>query len=336
MACLGGQSSNGWRSLSGSDIRESRGRRGPAARIRIGLAGMLALVCALATAGPWSEEAEAGSRYASDKSRIARGLYLVRKYDNKINARIKVLKVDPSTAMTIDVALSNDELPGREKTTSMAARHDAIAGVNASFGMSWGRPIGVFAEDGALKTSPLVAGGAFSLSRDESVGHIGYPRFTVRAHILQSTNKALWISDWNDQFPHPDKISGWTGAGGSVVKPPDNACSAKLKKTSKVRWARNNQGVSRVYRVRKVRCRERPFTVGGGVVLAAPQGSVGATKPTERANCGDKVNLTWSVGWMGAMDVSTVRKIIQEARRRARSESRWRRIEHDGCEGRGR
>ncbi|HYN37452.1 MAG TPA: hypothetical protein VEV82_10830, partial [Actinomycetota bacterium] len=170
--------------------RESRGRRGPAARIRIGLAGMLALVCALATTGPWSEEAEAGSRYTSDKSRIARGLYLVRKYDNKINARIKVLKVDPSTAMTIDVALSNDELPGREKTTSMAARHDAIAGVNASFGMSWGRPIGVFAEDGALKTSPLVAGGAFSLSRDESVGHIGYPRFTVRAHPLGTQTKA--------------------------------------------------------------------------------------------------------------------------------------------------
>ena len=263
----------------------------------------LAVACALATGGGPAETARAGSRYTSDKSRIARGLYLVRKYDNKLNARIKILKIDPSKNLTVDLALSNDELPKREKTSSMAARHGAIAAINASFGTNWGRPMGVFAEDGVLKASPLVRGGAFSLSRDESVGHIGYPRLSIRGHNLTEESKALWIADWNEVFAASDKISGYTQAGGSVVKTPENACSARLVVRSKIRWARGKNGVSRTYRVRKMRCRQRRMPLNGGVVLAASRGTPGASKLKRRVDRGDRLNVAWSVGWPGALDV---------------------------------
>jgi Phosphodiester glycosidase len=252
--------------------------------------------------GP-AEEAQAGSRYTSEKSKVRRGLYLIRKYDNKLNARIKILKIDPSKNLTIDLALSNDELPKREKTSSMAARHDAVAAINASFGTTWGRPIGVFAEDGVLKASPLVRSGAFSLSHDETIGHIGYPRLSIRGHNLTKETKALWIADWNEVFAASDKISGYTSAGGSVVQTPENACSARLVARSKLRWARDKDGVSRTYRVRKMRCRQERMPLKGGVVLAAPRGTPGAAKLKRRVDRGNKLNLTWSIGWPGALDV---------------------------------
>ena len=271
--------------------------------VRIVLALLLALAGAVATTGSGGGDALAGARYTSEKSKVARGLYLIRKYDNKLDARIKVLRVDPSTSMTLDVSLSNDKLPQREKTTAMAARHNAIAAINASVGNSWGRPIGVFAEDGSLKTSPMVTGGAFSYAHNESEGHIGYPGFKVRAYPLEGNGPALWVNDWNDPIPHPDKISGYTPAGGDVVKTPENSCSARLKKLGKVRWARGNTGVSRTYRVTTVRCRQRRMPLKGGIVLAAPRGSTGATKLQDGPNRDDKLNLTWSVGWTGALDV---------------------------------
>lgn len=282
------------------------GRRASARRSRLSratLAFAIALTGALASPGLRGDDASAEGRYRSKKTQIAPGLVLVKKYDNKLKARIRILRVDPSTDLTIDLALSNDELPRREKTTSMAARHGALAAVNASIGSKWGRPIGVFAEDGSLKSSPLVRGGAFSMSRDESIGQIGYPRTTVRAHNLTSDVEALWVADWNDQFPNPNKLAGYTQAGGSVVKPPRDACSARLFGTGRLRWAPDKDGISRTYNVRKVRCRERPMGLNGGVVLAAPQGSPGAKSLRRGVDRGDTLNLTWSVGWSGAMDV---------------------------------
>lgn len=281
--------------------RRASARRSRSWRAALALA--IALAGALASPGLRVHDASAEGRYRSKKTQIASGLWLVKKYDNKLKARIRILKVDPSTALTIDLALSNDELPRREKTTLMAARHGALAAVNASIGSNWGRPIGVFAEDGLLKSSPLVRGGAFSMSRDESIGHIGYPRTSVWAHNLTEDVEELWVADWNDQVPHPEKLAGYTQAGGSLVKPPENACSARLFSTSRLRWARAKNGISRTYNVSKVRCRERPMSLNGGIVLAAPQGSAGAKRLRRRVDRGDTLNLTWSVGWPGAMDV---------------------------------
>jgi hypothetical protein len=38
----------------------------------------------------------------------------------------------------------------------MARRHDAIAATKGTYGLPWGRPIGLFSEDGKLHTSPLM------------------------------------------------------------------------------------------------------------------------------------------------------------------------------------
>ncbi len=49
--------------------------------------------------------------------------------DHQTPLRIFILTVDPSKRVTMDVALAQDQLPGLERTSSMAARHGAITAI---------------------------------------------------------------------------------------------------------------------------------------------------------------------------------------------------------------
>ena len=71
----------------------------------------------------------------------------------------------------------------------MARRHDAIAATNGTYGLPWGRPIGLFSEDGKLHTSPLLGKRAFSISRDETLTHIGSPNLQMSARVLDTDSR---------------------------------------------------------------------------------------------------------------------------------------------------
>src|SRR5918996_1052007 len=58
----------------------------------------------------------------------------------RFRSDVYVLKVSPNRIPRIDVSLSNDLLPGHEKTRNMAKRHRAVAAINGDFGTPSGRP----------------------------------------------------------------------------------------------------------------------------------------------------------------------------------------------------
>ncbi|MDQ3955009.1 MAG: phosphodiester glycosidase family protein [Actinomycetota bacterium] len=246
-------------------------------------------------------DVSAAKRYRKKSRQVVDGLRLIRIYDNVLGTRIKVLKIDPSSALTLDVGLSNGVLPERETTRSIAARHGALAAVNASFGLSWGRPLGVFAEDGSLKSSPIAEGGAFAIDRAETRAHIGHPELTIAVRN-QRTGTKWFIKDWNDQYPNRDRIAGYTAAGGEVVPPPRYSCSVRLQPKTRMQWGRNDIGLWRRYVVAQKRCDDDRLSLRGGVVLAAATNSIGAEK-IKQAKRGDTVTMGWSVGWPGVMDV---------------------------------
>lgn len=107
-------------------------------------------------AAPTPPEATSSERYRSSTRRIAPGLTLTRLVDTKGPNRIRVLRLDPQSSLTLDVELAQDRLPGRERTSAMAQRRGAVAAANGTFGLPWGRPIGLFVEDGNLMASPMV------------------------------------------------------------------------------------------------------------------------------------------------------------------------------------
>jgi hypothetical protein len=282
--------------MSFSAARLSSRRGLSTRRIAIALA-----VVALTLTGllPSTESVQAGSRYSKSSRTIRQGLTLMSVVDSQGPNRIKVLKLNPATNLTLDVALANNRLPGRERTSSMARRRGAIAAVNGNFGTDWGRPLGLFAEDGRLQTSPIASGGAFALSKDERRAYVGYPDLEIVANNL--TSDVRWnVSDWNDQYPADNGIAAYTKSGGDAVRPPSGSCSVRLLPQSKMRWGTAKIGVGRTYDVDKVACGERLYPLNG-VVLAADRGTNNASR-LSAARRGQDVRLAWSLGWAGVMD----------------------------------
>jgi Phosphodiester glycosidase len=275
-------------------------------RIKTFGAAAIATVLALATlaGGSGTDRAHAAGRYTKRVKRVVDGLTYIRMYDNKLEARIKILKVDPNSPVTLDVALANNTLPGRETTSSMVARHGAIAGINASFGTSWGRPIGTFAEDGSLKASPFVPGGVIAFARGQEVlgANIGHHKLTIKGRGIESGSK-FRIADWNDDDEDRERIAAYTKAGGDHADPGSNSCSMRLRPKGALRWSGDYKDLLRRYVVNEQVCRDEPLGIGRGrnVVLTSRRGSPGSDVLQTHKD-GQHVRIAWSIHWAKAMD----------------------------------
>ena len=267
-------------------------------RRRLALA--LGVAVLLGSSSPAGAPAEAAVRYSQTTRLVTAGLRYTKITDSIGPNQIKVLRIDPSTDLTLDVELANDVLPGRETTSSMARRRGAIAAVNGNFGTDWGRPLGLFAEDGKLQTSPIASGGVFALAKDEQSAYVGYPDLDISVRN-NSTGDAWGVRDWNDQYPSDERVAGYTNSGGDQVRPPKNACAARLLPAAKPVWGTGGVGLARTYSVDVSRCADRRLLPSKGVVLAAPRGTVGARR-VQGLSRGDSIRLTWSLGWAGVMD----------------------------------
>src|SRR5687767_14942068 len=200
------------------------------------------------------ESADAAPRYrVTHRRKLAQGLWVKWMRDNSDPNRIKVLTLNPSGPLTLDVALANGRLPGREGTSSMARRHNAVAAINGTFGLPWGRPIGVFVEDSFIKASPLLWGNGFALSQDENNAYIGHPHARViMSNTSDSRQSVIWA--WNEPGIPSTPLLGYTPEGGQRARPPGNACSVRLNDQGLAAWAPDNDGVQREYIVDKVVC----------------------------------------------------------------------------------
>ncbi|MGH2653986.1 MAG: phosphodiester glycosidase family protein [Actinomycetota bacterium] len=212
---------------------------------------------------------------------------------------VYVLKVAAKRIPRLDVSLSNDLLPGREKTRNMAKRHKAVAGINGDFGTPSGRPSHTFAEDGDLKQVSFAVAPTFAMTQDEATVHVARPFETVTA-----VEHDDWPVDrWNFGEPGATEISAFTPSAGSLELPPANACSARLQAAGGQRWAPGLAGVQVDYAVTEVTC--ATTAVGapgpGQVVLSGQPGTEGGTL-VGSLSVGETVTLTWSIGFAGVLD----------------------------------
>jgi exopolysaccharide biosynthesis protein len=215
----------------------------------------------------------------------------------KAKSDVYVLKVAPKKIPRIDVALSNDLLPGHEQTRRMAKRHKAVAGINGDFGTESGRPSHTFAEDGDLKQVSFAVAPTFAITADERQTTFDRPQETVTA-----AEQDTWpVERWNFGAPPFTDVSAFTPAGGTLEVPPPNACAVHLLPASGRRWAPNNARVEVDYTVNEVVCSTTPMALNGGVVLAARPGSDGAILIGSLTS-GETVSLTWSIGFPSVLD----------------------------------
>ena len=161
--------------------------------------------------------------------------------------------------------------------------------------------MGLFAEDGGLKTSPLVWGRAFAISRDERSVFMGHPELNVEARDVTSGGdlqgglvERLRPMGESDLRLHAGRGQRREASQASVRGPTDAA-------RPDVRWSKDQRGLTRTYRVDKARCAADRMARGNGIVLAAKNGTKSAGK-LDSIETGARVELSWGTGWRGVAD----------------------------------
>lgn len=212
---------------------------------------------------------------------------------------VYVLKVSAGKIPRLDVALSNDALPGHEKTKRMAKRHGAVAGINGDFGTPSGRPSHTFAEDGDLKQLSFAVAPTFAMTQDETTVHMDRPFETVTA----AEHDDWQVDRWNFGEPGAAEVAAFTAAAGSLEVPPANACSARLQAVGGQRWAAGFAGVEVDHAVVEVACGTTAMAPPGPgqVVLSGQPGTEGGILAGSLSS-GEIVTLTWSIGFPGVLD----------------------------------
>lgn len=209
--------------------------------------------------------------------------------------RIKVVSISPKVRHRLRTVLATGELPGLERTSSMARRRNAIAAINGDYARRSGRPVMTFARAGSLVQTPLVWGRNFALTRGAERAYIGHPKVTMK---LGTANGNSRIARVNNGAPGRRSLAMFTKDGGRLERPPRRGCSARLIPTGIPKRAASG-GLQTRYRVDRVRCGEgRLFPMSGVTVSARGDGRkrslITSLKRTH------SVSLSWSLGWEGA------------------------------------
>ena len=241
-------------------------------------------------------QGEAKPRYRVTVEKIAPGLTLKKIRDRRGPNRIRVLVVDPSSAFRLDVALGTEELPGHETTSSMAARHGAVAAVNGDYSLlpsaeGSGRPVHTFIEDGELHASPLSWGRNFSIRHDEASPRVGHTR--LKTWLTQGSGEVWDISAVNPVAPADDAYTLYTPAGGKLFQPPKDSCAARLVSVDEPGWNVGNDGLSEDFVVDHLVCRERRLRRQGHYVLTAPRDSFSGFEMQTSLFAGEVVGYGW-------------------------------------------
>lgn len=114
--------------------------------------------------------------------------------------QIGLLVVDPAKA-TIRLAQGMDEVAGAETTSSMAARHGAVAAINGGYfrttGIARGEPVGVLSIRGRILSEP-VRNRAALVFRDEGNGiRAAFSRVSLEAELAVGRRSAIRIDGFN-------------------------------------------------------------------------------------------------------------------------------------------
>jgi hypothetical protein len=212
---------------------------------------------------------------------------------------LNVVTLDPAGRGTIDTVLSQGQLAGLDRPSSMAQQHGALVAVNGDFYLASGRPVHLHAEDGELMQAPMLLENQVSSTGVGVDAGIGRPVVGMRLGVAR-TGATAPVTRVNNGPPAAGELALFTPRGSGLETPPGANCSARLRPSgSPVASAdgRTRQSLS----VESVACGS-PSAQDGAWVLSARQG--GAYEQFVRAlQPGDPVSFDWTVGRPRAFDV---------------------------------
>ena len=210
---------------------------------------------------------------------------------------------------TVDIGSAGRSFPAWKRPSDIARAYRAIAAVNGDFARD-GRPIHPSAEDGNLRSTGLATGVAFAVSNNERRGFANRPNPRVEADTSDPQAGNFRIDRWNAGGSGSGRIVGYTPVGGSVERPEKDNCTARLLPADgtagRRQWGRDGT-VKRTYVVERQPepCPNEAAFVGDepGTVLIAAKRDGGQADTIKALSIGDRVTISWGVGWGGVLDV---------------------------------
>ncbi|MFN7927338.1 MAG: phosphodiester glycosidase family protein [Blastocatellia bacterium] len=114
--------------------------------------------------------------------------------------QIHLLTIAPGRA-TIKLGRAMDEIVGSETTSSLAARHGALAAINAGFfrvgGTYRGEPDGVFVMSGKVMSEEINRGQAWALTNAGGRVQIAFARVEIKAEVQLNGKETIRLNGFN-------------------------------------------------------------------------------------------------------------------------------------------
>lgn len=225
--------------------------------------------------------------------RVAHGVIFrsVRKYHPRL--RVKTLTIKRYRVDDIRAVLGSGELPGWERTSSIARRYRAVAAINGDYGRRSGRPVMAFAHAGNLRQTPLLWGRNFAVAPGQRKSHIGHPRMRVWMNVA---GRQIKVARLNNGGPYGNGFAMFDRSGGHLERPPKRSCSVRLMPVGIPRPVTETGGVVTRHRVERVSCRRGRLFPGDGRVISA-RWTTRKAAMIRNMRRGMIVGLGWSMGW---------------------------------------
>ncbi len=293
--------------------RPARVRR-PARRAAFG--GLVAVAVAVAaTSAP--VEATVTERVRTRTYHPRPGLTLTTVRYGAGPVEVRVLEFTPKPTKdgyTVEPGAPGAVLSTHAKPSTMAANQGAIAAINGDFGHD-GQPAHFNALDGDVRTSGLLGGAGFAITKNESVAYAHRPHRSIQ--LEASDGDAFRIESLNAGQPNNAEVGAFTQAGGKRQAPGQDMCYVRLLDPTARVWSNGARaGISRTYDVGQKVCQFSPLAVGseqGTVLLTGRRGTAGGDLVDGLPKAGT-ATITWKLsGWPGIVEAIGGQPVIVDA-----------------------
>jgi hypothetical protein len=235
------------------------------------------------------------------KKTIAPGLTYRRITDPAGPWIVHVLTVAPAKPVSLDPVAAGP-VGSWARTSTIASRVGALAAINGDYPVWPGFPMHGFVQDGKIDLLRDPPGISFAVRRDETKASVARAPMTSWAKDM-ALGKGLGVAAWNSGAPGTNQVVGFTGYGGTKMKPPSNACSVRLRPDGTNHWNPQQDGVYRDFVIDARACQTSAMTVTTGTtVLSSKLSGAGATW-IKALKVGGTVRLSWHDGIAGVLDV---------------------------------
>jgi hypothetical protein len=231
--------------------------------------------------------------------------------------QVRVLEFTPKpkkSGYTIEPGAPGAVITNHAKPSTMAANQGAIAAINGDFGVD-GQPAHFNAVDADVRTSGLLKGSGFAITRDED---FAWAQHTDPVLALDASDGDTFkIDSLNAGQPNNASVAAFTKDGGGQQSPGTDMCSVRLlDPTARVWTTAARTAISRTYTVGQKACQHDALTVGsepGTIVLTGRRDTGGADLVNGLPNSGT-VTISWKItGWPGIVEAIGGQPVVVDA-----------------------